>query len=840
MALETYQAKRDFKITPEPRGKQGQAKGNSFVIQKHDATRLHYDFRLEMDGVLKSWAVTKGPSLNPEDKRLAVHVEDHPLSYGDFEGIIPKGQYGGGTVIVWDRGTWTPLGDAHKAYRKGHMEFELDGEKLKGRWHLVRMHGKPGEKRENWLLIKGDDEEARHEGGPDILEERPESAKTGRQLEEVAKNPEATWHSRPEGGKAVAAKAKAPARKAKPPVAQKRDWPKGAKRTVMPGFTEPELAKLKPKPPTDEGWIHEIKFDGYRLQVKIEHGRVTMLTRSGLDWTEKFGKDIVDAFGSVAVEAAVLDGELVVERDTGASDFSALQHDLSEGRYDRFVFYAFDLLYLDGYSLLNVSLLARKHLLESLLPDDSGKLRYSAHFNEDGGLVLNHACRLSLEGVVSKQRDSKYVSGRNGEWIKSKCSQRQEFVIGGYVPSTAMKNAIGSLAMGYYEDDALKHVGRVGTGYTVATAQMLYERLSAMEMKQNSFDDKLTAEERRGLHYVKPQLVAEVEFRAWSADGNLRHAAFRGLREDKPAKDVVREMEKTTAKNLPTSAVQLTHPDRIYWPDEGVTKEGLANYYAQVWRFMAPYVVNRPLALLRLPDGISGHQRFFQKHAWKGMNDHIEQITDPKDKGGEKLLRIGDYDGVVALVQSAVLEIHPWGTTTDNWEKPDMITMDLDPGEDVPWENVIAAAYELKDRIEGEGLAAFVKTSGGKGLHVVAPLEPKASWVDVKGFAKWLADSMSKDDPDHYLATATKAKRNGKIFIDYLRNGRGNTAVAAYSTRARPGAAVSMPLEWSELTTEIGPAYFTVDNTPARLDALNKDPWDGFFAAAKPLQKRKR
>ncbi|GAA3059950.1 DNA ligase D [Rhizobium viscosum] len=838
MALETYQAKRDFNITSEPRGRKGRTTGNSFVIQKHDATRLHYDFRLEMDGVLKSWAVTKGPSLNPEDKRLAVHVEDHPLSYGDFEGIIPKGQYGGGTVIVWDRGSWTPTGDPHKAYRKGHMEFELDGEKLKGRWHLVRMHGKPGEKRENWLLIKGDDEEARREDEADILEERPESAKTGRRLEEVAKNPNATWHSRPEGGKAVATKVKAPARKAKSP--QERDWPKGAKKADIPDFIELALAKLKPKPPAGERWIHEIKFDGYRLQVKIKNGRVTMLTRGGLDWTEKFGKDLVDAFASLPIETAVIDGELVVERDTGASDFSALQHDLSEGRCDRFVFYAFDLLYLDGYSLLNASLLERKHLLETVVPKDAGKLRYSTHFNENGGLVLNHACRLSLEGVVSKQRDSKYISGRNGEWIKSKCSHRQEFVIGGYVPSSAMKNAIGSLAMGYYEDGALKHVGRVGTGYTVATAQMLYERLSAMEMKQNSFDDKLTAEERRGLHYVKPQLVAEVEFRAWSADGNLRHAAFRGLREDKPAKDVVREMEQTTAKNLPKSAVQLTHPDRIYWPDEGVTKEGLANYYAQVWRLMAPYVVNRPLALLRLPDGISGHQRFFQKHAWKGMNDHIDEITDPKDKGGEKLLRITDFDGLVALVQSAVLEIHPWGTTTNNWEKPDMVTMDLDPGEDVPWENVIAAAYELKERIEGEGLAAFVKTSGGKGLHVVTPLEPKAGWEDVKGFAKWLADSMSQDDPERYLATATKAKRSGKIFIDYLRNGRGNTAVAAYSARARPGAAVSMPLEWSELTTEIGPAYFTVDNTPARLDALSKDPWDGFFAAAKPLQKRKR
>ncbi|WP_064681169.1 DNA ligase D [Rhizobium bangladeshense] len=836
MALETYQAKRNFKLTPEPRGRKGRSSGNSFVIQKHDATRLHYDFRLEMDGVLKSWAVTKGPSLNPEDKRLAVHVEDHPLSYGDFEGIIPKGQYGGGTVIVWDRGTWTPLGDAHKAYRKGHMEFELDGEKLKGRWHLVRMRGRPGEKRENWLLIKGDDAEARHDG--DILEERPESAKTGRQLEEVAENPDATWNSKSGNGKAVAAKK--PAQEAKPSVSREGKWPKGARKSPMPDFIEPALAKLKPKPPAGDRWIHEIKFDGYRLQVRIEDGKVLMLTRSGLDWTAKFGKDVLDAFAALPVQSAVIDGEIVVEGDSGASDFSALQRDLSEGRNDRFVFYAFDLLHLDGHKLIDATLIDRKHLLESLLPADSDKLRYSPHFNERGGLVLDHACRLSLEGVISKLRDSKYSSGRKGDWIKSKCSHRQEFVIGGYVPSTSMENAIGSLAMGYYRDGELKHVGRVGTGYTVATAQMLYEKLSRMMQNENSFDDKLTAEERRGLIYVKPQLVGEVEFRSWSADGNLRHAAFRGLRDDKLAKEVTRETEQTAARPLPKAAVTLTHPDRIYWPDEGVTKVGLADYYAQVWRFMAPYIVNRPLALLRLPGGINGRQRFFQKHAWKGMNAHIEQIIDPNDKQGDKLLRITDFDGVVALVQSAVLEIHPWGTTADNWERPDMITMDLDPGEEVAWQDVIAAAYELKARLEAEGLAAFVKTSGGKGLHVVTPLTPKAGWMEVKAFAKWLADSMSADDPARYLATATKAKRKGRIFIDYLRNGRGNTAVAAYSTRARPGAAVSMPLEWSELTVDIGPAYFTVDNAPTRLDALPRDPWDGFFAAAKPLEKRKR
>ncbi|MBZ9791141.1 DNA ligase D [Rhizobium sp. 3T7] len=837
MALEAYQAKRNFKVTPEPRGSRRGGKSPvpaalSFVVQKHDATRLHYDFRLELDGVLKSWAVTRGPSLNPDEKRLAVHVEDHPLDYGDFEGIIPKGQYGGGTVLVWDRGTWTPNGDPHKGYKKGHMEFDLDGEKLSGRWHLVRMHGKPGERQENWLLIKAEDAQARRKG--DILKQRPESVNSGRKIEEVAKHPDATWNSRTKGTSKPAS-VKPVAARAKP---KRHEWPTGAEKAPMPAFVEPELAKLKAKPPSGEEWIHEIKFDGYRLQVRLENGKAVLLTRSGLDWTEKFGQEIVDAFAALPAKSAIMDGEIVVERESGAPDFSALQNDLSEGRHDRFVFYAFDLLYLDGYDLQQARLTSRKELLLGLLADADGGLRYSEHFAEKGAVVLEHARQLGLEGIISKMADSEYVSGRTGDWVKSKCLQRQEFVVGGYVPSTSMKSAIGSLAMGVYRNGKLEHVGRVGTGFSVNVAHELYETLSAMEQTENSFDDELTAEERRGLVYVSPKLVAEVEFQAWSADHNLRHAAFRGLREDKAPEDVMPEATNTTAQELPQSKVTLTHPDRIYWPEEGITKQGLASYYARVWRFIEPYVTKRPLALLRCPDGIGG-QRFFQKHAWKGMNSSIEQITDPKDRGGEKLLRIMDFDGMIALVQSAVLEIHPWGATTASWERPDMITMDLDPADGVSWTDVIAAANELKERLEAAGLAAFVKTSGGKGLHVVTPLKPKASWVQVKAFAKALADGMSKDQPDKYLATATKAKRTGKIFIDYLRNGRGNTAVAAYSTRARPGAAVSMPLEWKELTEEIGPAYFTVDNAPARLDTLRSDPWMDFFAAAVPLERRK-
>ncbi|TCQ27444.1 DNA ligase D [Rhizobium sp. PP-CC-3G-465] len=846
MSLDTYNAKRRFDATPEPKGEAAKAAKRkaatdsaSFVIQKHDATRLHYDFRLEMDGVLKSWAVTKGPSLNPEDKRLAVHVEDHPLSYGDFEGVIPKGQYGGGTVIVWDRGTWTPIGDLAKAYAKGHLEFTLDGEKLQGRWHLVRMHGKPGETRENWLLIKGDDEASRDDSF-DILKERPESVKSGRDLKDVAKNPGDTWNSK-STSKASNAKRGKPTKVTTAAEGQAHAWPKGARKAVLPDFVEPALATLKPKAPSGDRWVHEIKFDGYRLQARIEKGKVRLLTRSGLDWTERFGDQVAAAFTGLPVETALIDGEIVVHKDNGASDFSALQEDLSLGRSDRFIYYAFDILHLDGHDLTKATLIDRKNLLQKLILADSPTVRFSEHFEDNGDLVLTHACRLSLEGVVSKERSGPYVSGRKGSWVKSKCSERQEFVIGGYAPSSTSDHAIGALALGVYEDGALRHVGRVGTGFSHATADMLFEALSAIERSDTPFRDKLTADARRGLHYVEPTLVAEVEFRAWSADGNLRHASFRGLREDKPASEVRQERPAAekgrTSPALPKAAITLTHPDRVYWPEEGVTKQGLAEYYAQVWSFMAPYVVDRPLSLLRCPDGIDGKQRFFQKHAWRGINKAIDHIKDPKDKAGEPSLRITDFDGLIALVQSAALEIHPWGTTTRNWKKPDMITMDLDPGEDVSWAEIIEAALLLKGEIEAKGLAAFVKTSGGKGLHVVVPLKPSAGWPAVKAFAKALATDAAKKDPDRYLAVATKAKRRGRIFIDYLRNGRGATAVAPYSTRARPGAAVSAPLEWSELSEAIGPDYFTVDNMPARLASLKKDPWDGFFAAAKVLPK---
>jgi bifunctional non-homologous end joining protein LigD len=856
--LEAYRSKRDFKTTPEPAGaktikttrapKAAKKSGPSFVIQKHDATRLHYDFRLEMDGVLKSWAVTRGPSLDPDEKRLAVHVEDHPLEYGGFEGTIPKGEYGGGTVIVWDRGVWEPVGDPHKGYAKGHLEFELKGEKLQGRWHLVKMQGRPREKRENWLLIKAEDEEARPPGAPDILEEMPDSVKTGRAIADV-ENEAPGWSSKT--GK-IDRKAKPAAKAKSEPTVEETPSPplpdpaklKGAKKGAQPAFVEPALATLTDAPPAGERWFHEIKFDGYRLQAHVAAGRVKLLTRTGLDWTKKFGKEIVGALQALPIGTALIDGELVVETANGASDFSALQADLSEGSSDRFVFYVFDLLYLDGYDLRDLPLSQRKQVLAQVVAEGEPLLRLSQHLEEDGAVVFRHAKRLGLEGIVSKVRDAPYRSGRNKSWLKAKSSDRQEFVIGGYVPSSTSRRAIGSLALGVQEGGALKHVGRVGTGFSARLAEDLFQTMERIRVSESPFGAPLTAEEARQVRFVRPELVAEVEFRAWTADGHLRHASFRGLREDKPATEIIREApdmeakpssKQTSKAEAPSSTVKLTHPDRIYWPDAGVTKQGLADYYAEVWSHIAPFITHRPLSLLRCPSGITGEQ-FFQKNAWKGLHEAIVLVDDPSTDEVEQLISIENLDGLIALAQSAVLEIHPWGSTIDAWEKPDMIIMDLDPGEGVDWQTVIDAAQEVRQRLEDAGLAAFVKTSGGKGLHVVSPLTPKAEWPDIKAFTKGLADAMAGDSPDHYVATIAKAKRPGKILIDYLRNQRGQTAVAPYSTRARPGAPVSAPLAWDELSPAIGPAYFTVLNLPTRLASLGTDPWADFRKAARPLE----
>ena len=837
MALEQYRAKRDFKKTSEPAGKVSRAAkskaGGIFVIQKHAATRLHYDLRLEHEGVLWSWAVTRGPSLDPHEKRLAVHVEDHPIEYAPFEGTIPKGEYGAGAVIVWDEGTWIPEHDPAKGMKKGHIDFELKGEKLSGKWHLVRLKPRGGEKRDNWLLIKSDDQAARP--GEDILEEAPQSVKSGLTVEEVGEGKAAkgkkpkVWHSnRP-------AEAKGPAK-----AAQRLD------------FIEPALATLQSQTPAGKEWLHEIKFDGYRMQAQIAGTEVRLLTRSGLDWTERFGGAIVAALGRLKCKDAIIDGEIVVLGSDGVSSFSHLQADLSSSRTDRMLYYAFDLMRLDGEDLRQEPLVERKRRLRDLLgeEDENSAVRYSDHFTEPGKVMLQHACRMGLEGVVSKRADAPYRSGRGTSWVKSKCTQRQEFVIGGYLPSEKTGRGLRSLLVGYHEDGGLKYAGRVGTGFSAKVADDLKKKLDALKAAKSPFDASVP--KGKGLVWVKPELVGEVEFRSWTGDNMIRHASFQGLREDKPAEEVVEEKPKpagkaaktagksaprrkaasSAAKGAAKTSVSLSHPDKLLWPDEKVSKADLLDHYATVWPRMQQFVVNRPLALVRAPDGING-QRFFQKHASPGMHEKILRTKDPED--GQELLYVKDFDGVAALAQFGVVEIHIWGSTVDHLEKPDQIIFDLDPDEGLDVDNVRLAAIDIRTRLEELSLPSFVKTSGGKGYHVVVPLKPSADWTRVKGFAHDFAKAMSQAEPDRFTATLSKKARKGRIFIDYLRNGKGSTTVAPYSSRAKKGATVSMPVTWQEVEDGLLPNAFPIGDKTT-LDRLRQpDPWQDFFRQGKPL-----
>jgi bifunctional non-homologous end joining protein LigD len=854
-ALEAYHKKRDFGVTSEPRGSKARRKGNSFVIQKHDATRLHYDFRLELDGVLKSWAVTRGPSLVPGEKRLAVHVEDHPLDYGSFEGTIPGGQYGAGTVLVWDRGTWEPEGDPHKGYAKGHLDFTLHGEKLKGKWHLVRMRARNGEKADNWLLIKASDEEARTAGDPDILEEEPNSVVTGSSLQDIAGDAHSRqWtsgkkaHTQARNANSPRARAMAPLPEAKPAIkpttkaaASRRvvtksakakqaaafafKPPKGAKRAALPTFVAPMLPTLVEAPPSGEGWLSEIKFDGYRVEAVFDSGSVVLRTRKGLDWTDRF-PTIAAGVAELPVKTCLIDGEIVVEDENGISDFSALQNALKEGKPQNLVYYAFDILHLDGYDLTRAPLIERKKLLGSLLAAAGGPLRFSEHFDENGDLMLQHVCRLGAEGIVSKRSDGPYRSGRTTDWTKSKCTNRQEFVILGYVPSSTARKAIGSLVLGYYDKGKLVHAGRVGTGFSNKLAGDLFADLERERMPKPPVSTPLPAEARRNVVWIKPTRVAEVEFRGWTADSNLRQASFKGLREDKDPQEIVREKAVAVKVDTPATSVQLSHPDRVLWPDVGITKQGLADYYAMVWPWIEKYIVGRPLVLVRCPTGfVQGC--FFQKHAWAGMDKHILQVRNVKEK--EPILGIDSFDGLIAIVQSAALEIHPWGSRSNDLDHPDQLIFDLDPGEGVSFPDLVAAAREVRQRLADVKLESFVKTTGGKGLHVVLPIEPRATWDAAKNFCRVLAEAMARDNPQRFTATVAKKARAGRIYVDYLRNGRGATAVAAYSTRARPSAGISTPLAWDELEATTSASQFTLSNFGKRLQHLGSDPWSGFF-----------
>jgi bifunctional non-homologous end joining protein LigD len=845
-ALKTYRAKRDFGVTAEPKGKVARKRGSAFVIQKHAATRLHYDLRLELDGVMKSWAVTRGPSLVPGEKRLAVEVEDHPIAYNKFEGTIPKGEYGGGTVMIWDRGHWLPEGDPYGGLAKGHLAFTLEGKKLHGGWHLVRMRRRPGEKRDNWLLIKQDDEAGRSSRDKDILEEKPLSAASGRSMEQIAKGSRKVWHSnRAKAGQTLPdARPTAAATKKNKKINKSDDI--GGSRSPLPAFVPPCLAALSDKAPEQGNWVHELKFDGYRMQARLDRGKATLLTRKGLDWTKKF-PTIAKAIANLPAKTALIDGELVVEGDDGISSFSLLQQDLKNGRHDRMKFYAFDLLHLDGTNLADLPLTRRKNALAEIIDRQPDPLRLSQSLTERGSTLLRHACKLGLEGIMSKVADAPYRSGRGHDWIKTKCSDRQELVVAGVVPSTADARAVGALVLGFYDKGKLRYAGRTGTGFTHDTARKVFRKLIALKSDDVPFE-AVPAEERgaRKPIWVKPAMVVEVDFRGWTHGNRVRQASFQGIREDKSAKEVVRERAIAATSRAPAikrsasgkddtvADVRLTHPDRVYWNDAGVTKHDLAEYYVKVWKWMRPHVARRPISLLRCPEGISG-QCFFQKHARAGIPvEHLHLVPEK----GDEIIAIDGLAGVIALVQGGVLEIHTRGTTIDDRERADRLVFDLDPGPGTDWSDVVEAARDVRACLSKLKLKSFLKTSGGKGLHVVLPIKP-TPWNEAKAFAQKIATSMAADQPDRYVATATKSGRSKRIFIDYLRNSREATAVAPYSTRARPGAPVSAPIEWSELGSLKAANQYTVLNLMQRLSRQRKDPWTGIGRLRQSLPKPK-
>jgi bifunctional non-homologous end joining protein LigD len=817
--LQEYELKRDFSRTTEPKAKRGKAKGWQFVVQKHDARRVHYDLRLELGDTLKSWAVTKGPSLIAGEKRLAVRTEDHPMQYLDFEGNIPKGEYGGGAMIVWDRGRWEAGFDADKGLQKGHLDITLHGSRLKGQWHLVRMRPRAGEKKEQWLLIKAADEYSRSAGEPDITDEETTSTVSGRTTQELAAEGELR---KDHAGRAKVIRTRAIALPDPGKI-------HGARKGILPAFLEPSLPQFTATAPSGPKWIHEIKYDGYRMQARIDGGAVKLLTRKGLDWTKRFSI-IATALKTLGLSSGLLDGEIVAEDAAGFPNFSLLQSDLSSGTAGHLRYYLFDFLYCEGFDLTKATLLDRKMLLQQIvgrLPPTS-LVRYSEHLDQDGPTMFEHACRLGLEGIVSKRVDFPYRAGRGDHWFKAKGVLRQEFISLGYIPSTAASGAIGSLLLGYFKGKTLLYAGRVGTGYSGDQARSLRVELDTIVSGKPKLGNDLPASALKGVRWAEPKLVCEIEYRGWSADNVIKMAAFKGLREDRPAEEIILEAPPETSKadrETKRPAVGLTHPERILWPEKGVTKEGLAEFYAEIADWILPHISGRALSLVRCPSGV-GEKCFFAKHAWQGLSSAVQRVDVGET---ENMLTLDNLEGLMNLVQAGVLEIHPWGSTVVDPEMPDRLIFDLDPGEDVPWNAVIDAAFEVRDRLGDLDLQSYVKTSGGKGLHVVLPIQPSVGWEVAMKFTQSIAETMAKARPDRYVATMAKAARRGRIFIDYLRNRRGATAVAPYSTRALPLASVSTPLGWDELSEGIRADHYRIDNLLQRLDVLKEDPWPDFF-----------
>jgi bifunctional non-homologous end joining protein LigD len=817
--LQIYRRKRRFTRTPEPRGRVARAKrpaGLAYVIQKHDATRLHYDLRLELDGVMKSWAVPRGPSLDPKVKRMAVHVEDHPIDYNTFEGVIPKGEYGGGPVLIWDRGVWIPEGDARAAYDKGALKFHLEGEKLHGSWVLVRTRQTQG-RREQWLLIKHDDHKARPGAKTDIVAQKPRSVVSGRTIEEIG--PSFHRNGR-RGGSPL-----------KP-----SDLP-GARRAPLPMKLSPELATLVDEAPGGHAWLHEIKYDGYRALCRIAHGKVRLDTRRGNDWTDRF-QPIARAVTALPVRAAWLDGEIVVLTAKGITSFPALVDAIGEeGGRQRLVYYLFDLPYLDGFDLRAVPLETRKQALERIVRagtsgNGAGAIRYSDHIVGRGPRFFAEACRAGLEGTIAKRAGSRYVEGRGRDWLKVKCLQTRELAIVGYTDPAGSRRGFGSLVLGEANDGRMVHVGRVGTGFTDRMLRDLLPRLKALEIATPPVDPAPRGAAARGVHWVRPKLVADVAFMEKTRDGILRHPRFRGLREDKDPRETSGEAAGTELGAAP----RLTNPDKVLYPEDGVTKRRLVDYYLEVGDRMVPYVKDRPLTVYRCPEGI-GKFCFWEKHRALALPRGLAPISlDPPRTERER----GPYfyatsiEGILALVRLGALEFHAWGSRAAKVEYPDLMIFDIDPDVGLDWARVVEACATVRGRLRELGLRSWLKTTGGKGLHVCVPLGKRQDWDEVKAFAKALSDDIVRREPLRYTASLPKARRRGRIFIDYLRNGRGATAVAAYSTRARQGAPVSMPLSWDELEDRsLRPDRFTVANARDRL--RRRDPWTGFWACRQTI-----
>jgi len=840
VSLQHYRRKRDFAKTPEPAGRFSarRTRGLRFVVHKHAARNLHYDFRLELDGALASWAVPKGPSLDPADKRLAVHVEDHPLDYADFEGVIPERQYGAGSVVVWDSGTWIPDGDPRRGYREGHLEFALAGKKLRGRWALVRMKGRDAPK-EPWLLIKERDDEARPGHGADLLDEAPESVRSHRTVEDVAAG------RKPARPRATAARAKARRNDAVPTP---------GRLAALPARLEPELATLVATPPAGGDWLYEIKFDGYRILARIDAKGVRLYSRNAIDWTDRFPQ-IARDLAQRKLGPAWLDGEVCVLDPRGRPSFQALQRALS-GEGGPMLYFLFDAPFLRGRDLRPLPLRARRDALERALGSDGARstLRFSAGLSGDGREMLAAACRSGLEGVIGKRADSAYSGRRTRSWIKLKCRQRQEFVVGGYSPPEGSRHGFGSLLLGVHEPDGtLRYAGRVGTGFDDATLADLARRLARLRRAEAPFADPPRGRLARGVRWVEPRLVAEVSFAEWTGDGLVRQASFQGLREDKPEDEVTREVPRSAARareraDRPTrvaraakgrdpapavAGVTLSHPDRVVYADANATKLMVAEYYAKVARRMLPHLADRPVSIVRCPEG-AARQCFYQKHARKATIPGVRSAPIEDGTGRHPYLVVETERALAGVAQMNVLELHVWGARVATIERPDTLVLDLDPDPALPWASVVAAARLVRALMQELGLEPFVKTTGGHGLHVVLPLVRRHGWDDVKGFARSIAARLAGTLPAQFTATMGKEHRGGRIFVDYLRNARGATAVAPYSLRARPGATVATPLGWDELSAKVPPSAFTIATVPKRIES-GSDPWADYEARRQRL-----